>query len=492
MKRSTTILAIVAFACAAAVAIVELGPRRAQQIQQDNRRRLLATTPEAISRLSLLVDGEAVELERLGDTAWQILQPISSPAETVTVQSLLETLTSATAEPIDADPADLTPFGLDRPQQIFTLALPEGVLTNIAIGSETFDSSGLYARVDEGPIRILDRTVETQLTPSLFALRDKTLAAWPVEDLVALSIRNSNTEIALARQASAWTIEAPQRLDPDGDALAELFNQLRFVQASSFVSETKTNLANYGLDAPAIELIARFTNGGTQTLSLGIATNSAAPSIFATSTTTEAIATLPRDTVDRLPTSLLELRDKSLGPISVAPIGQMTIEAADPTLRRTLTPSNNPEALFDDWVLSDQPDRAISAENLLTPLIDARAIDFVPPDDLDATAALSNPSIALTFQPIEEIGNAPLVLEFALQGDRLYVRSSARSDILLLDPAFYDLLAAALGTLKPLSSDRDAPLGHLSSIALMALTPAPLPSLEEEVRGWGPDANGTE
>lgn len=452
MKRNTAILVAVALVCSFGIAILELGPQRVQQQRRVQSEQLLQILPEEVKSLTIQKADETIVLDRIGDSRWQLLRPLETQAETGTVQLLIEGLVSAEAPPIgggeDSATVDLDAFGLALPQQTLIVEREEGE-SRILFGDNTFDNSGMYVQVDSGPIRILELSLTPQLTPSLYALRDKSLTDWAVADLQTFEVVTQDETIALVRQDDSWRLENRPNVPLDASAFADTLSQASFLQASQFVAETQSELATYGLDSPTLVLKAGLADGSTQTLAIGSQMQTDPSSVYAISSERDGVVGIATTNLDTIAKTEFELRDGSLGPISSFPTGKIAIVSSDPALSRSLSPATSSDAGSEQWTISDDPDRLISIDAFLTPLSDARAKQFLPADDATATVLLENPSFSIELSPLEGVANDPLMLEFAPSETELYVRTSYNPDILLLDRQFYDLLETAISTFKP-------------------------------------------
>ena len=452
MKRNTAILVAVALACGLGMAIVELGPQRVKQQQQQAELQLLTIAPEDVTGIEFQEGGETISLEKDPTGNWQLLQPLKSAAETITVQSLINTVTSAEAPTLASaegePPTELESFGLMEPERTILLIHANGTST-IEIGENTFDNSGIYLQVDDGPIRILEATLAPQLSPTLFSLRDKTLVDWTAETLKELEISTPDSSIVLVKQDNDWQLGDRPDVPLSAADVTDTLSQSSYLQANRFIAETKEDLNSYGLDSPSLQLTATLADGSVQTLAIGSSLEGEPESLYAMSSERDPVVALSGSTLESIASTELELRDRSLGPISNFPLGEIVFTAADDSLNRSLSVATSPDSAPDDWEISDQPERLVSINSFLTPLSDARANRFISAEDTSASTLLHSPSISITLKPLEGVANDPLILEFAPREEELYVRTSHNPDILVLDRQFYDLLEAAIGTFKP-------------------------------------------
>ncbi|MEL7082930.1 MAG: DUF4340 domain-containing protein [Cyanobacteria bacterium J06597_1] len=468
MKRNTAILVGIALLCGVGVTIVELGPQRVRQQQQLQAQQLLTVTAEEVEGLEIEEGNLAVSLVKDDSDRWQLLEPVEAPAEPLVVQSIITVLTSADAPAITGNtdassgleastnedtfsPDELEAFGLSTPQQTIVLRHAGGTST-IRVGGLTFDDTGQYLQVDDGPVRVLDIALTSQLSTSLFALRDKSLVDWTPDLVQALTVIGPDETVELDQQEGNWQLsDRPDVLLSD-EAIADTLSQTQYLQASQFVAETQENLAEYGLETPSLQIEVTLTDGSTQTISIGEPVPGTPTARHAMSSERAGIVAIEASTLEAIATTELDLRDRSLGQLSSALIGEIAISSSDLSQDITLSPSTAPDTTADQWDVSGQSDRTIAIEEFLIPLQDARANSFLPVDDPTATSLLDSSAISIRVSPVEGVANDPLTLEFAPGDEVLYVRTSHIPDeILTLDLQYYELLIAAIGTLAPSS-----------------------------------------
>ncbi|MEM9568696.1 MAG: DUF4340 domain-containing protein [Cyanobacteria bacterium P01_E01_bin.34] len=461
MKRNTAILVGLALLCGVGVTIVELGPQRVRQQQQLQEQQLLTITAEEVEGLEIQEGNLEASLAKDDSDRWQILEPVEAPAESLVVQSMITVLTSADAPAItdntdtssaneDASSPDaLEAFGLSVPQQTIALHHAGGTST-ISIGGLTFDDTGQYVQVDNGPVRVLDTALTSQLSTSLFALRDKSLVDWTAERVQALTVIGPDETVELEQQEGNWQLsDRPDALLSD-EAIADTLSQTQFLQASHFVTETQENVAEYGLESPSLQIEVTLIDDSIQTIAVGDPLPGTPTARHAMSSQRTGIVAIETSTLEAIATTELEFRDRSLGQLSSPLIGEIAISSPDLSQDITLSPSTAPDSAADQWDISGQSERTIAIEEFLIPLRDARANAFLPADDPTAASLLNNSPLTIRVSPVDGIANDPLTLEFSPGDEVLYARTSHIPDeILTLDRQFYDLLTAAIGTLEP-------------------------------------------
>lgn len=92
-------------------------------------------------------DGQVTGLVRQ-DTGWQLIQPVSEPADTAAVDSALQNLASLTVQDRLLTPPTDELMGFNDPLYTIIFTLQGGQATKLVLGSETPLKTGYYARLD--------------------------------------------------------------------------------------------------------------------------------------------------------------------------------------------------------------------------------------------------------------------------------------------------------------------------------------------------------
>ena len=505
LKRNTAVLLALAIGLALVVLVLNQVDQQ-QQEQRQQESRLFTFAPEEVEQIRIETlpeeedneDPQVIQLIRETDT-WQLQEPISSPADVFTVDSLLQTASDLQpAEDLEqtGQESDLEPFGLDPAQETLSFTLSGGETQTLTLGNLDFDGTGIYALSDEDQLLTIPRSAQGRLSPNLFALREKTLLTLQRDQIQTLEIQKATAEapdverIQLTQTDSGWQIQAPRVLQVDQAAVDRLVNPLLSLQASGFAAENQTDLESYGLDQPQTELIITLAPSEPQAeeeetemteepirIALG-STDDTGSGVYVLTSTTTTVATLPLSTVQGLQPTLSQLRDKQMAQIDPEQVIEVTIEAQEADLSRSLLPSTatpapsptpeeeteaseavedlagldsiSTEEPAEDlgrlWEISDQ-DRVVNLDPLFTALNQGRARTFLSPQDPRAEQALSDPLFSLRFDLEDE--EEDLLFRFAEDEDQIYAEVPGRRDILILERTALNSIRSALEDLKP-------------------------------------------
>ncbi|MBY0459382.1 MAG: DUF4340 domain-containing protein, partial [Gemmataceae bacterium] len=238
------------------------------------------------------------------------------PADKVTVDELLNRLVSFRGDPLaDRYPADPKAEGLD-PATATSVTVrvrekrPDGEPDapareyKMLLGAPDLAKGRFPVQLSGWPrVAFLDDRLPTGpnagwLTPLLFPERVSALFTRPAvayrarklldtagARLVAVSVggespfalKQENTENAL----DTWKLTAPVYSGTDPGNVAALVGQLRDLQATEFIAEKPSDVAEYGLDKPKLTITIAFNNDRTYKLEIGRARPGKQGEVFA-------------------------------------------------------------------------------------------------------------------------------------------------------------------------------------------------------------------
>lgn len=134
--------------------------------------------PEKIQEIQWLRGTEVVHLKK--NKVWEIVQPVSAPADPAVVNNILRTLSGLTPEKrFSVSEKDWKEFGLDAPR-VKVLFLNQGKWIEIQIGKKTPVGIDSYVRVSNSPdLFLLPEYLVGELDQDLSALKEKKVKEGP-------------------------------------------------------------------------------------------------------------------------------------------------------------------------------------------------------------------------------------------------------------------------------------------------------------------------
>ncbi len=227
---------------------------------------LLKFDREKVDAIDVSAGGKTLEIDKQGGD-WKITRPVQTKADFGSVEGLVGKLQTAQMKSIVADnpsPADLTKYGLDKPEATVNLNAGSSRATLI-IGAKAPDGNTLYARDASKPAVV---TVEASLLDDLKKgaddYRRKDLFEFRPFNATHLELTRDGQTVVLDRvkgqgenAPDKWHRASPNPADVDKDKMDGLLSKLSNMRASSFVDST----AKTGTDKPALVVSVKFDDG---------------------------------------------------------------------------------------------------------------------------------------------------------------------------------------------------------------------------------------
>jgi hypothetical protein len=236
-------------------------------------REVLKFDLDAVNAIQRQMTGSDLEIVKKDDT-WKITKPTEQPADTLTVEGLLEKTFRLRGKRVAAYPAkDLKPFGLDSPVASVILKLDaQGKATShtIKIGktvedADKKDSGDRYAVVDQSDVVVvLGDDLARQLVAEPLQFRDRNLASF--SDADKLELERGTRKVAFTKVDGTWKMTAPVKADAEDGDIEDFLKGLLRLRADELVADKSSKGAAYGLDKPLA--LWRIKSGDKEVLSM--------------------------------------------------------------------------------------------------------------------------------------------------------------------------------------------------------------------------------
>ena len=184
--------------------------------------------------------GERTLLRKGDDGKWQIVEPQPLRADQDTVNSMVSTLSSLSADKlVEEKAADLSPYGLNKPGLTVKVARKDGKTSDVAIGDEVLTGSGSYAKVAGDPrVFTIASFTKTSLEKTANDLRDKRLLTFDSEKLTRVNVNAKGQDVEFGKNnQNEWQILKPKPLRADGSQVEELIRKLKDAKMDTGVLE---------------------------------------------------------------------------------------------------------------------------------------------------------------------------------------------------------------------------------------------------------------
>ena len=276
----------------------------------------------------------------------------------------------------------------------------------------------------------------------------KKLFSTPLNDVESLSLTFPDHRISARKiDETHWELIEPQGIDADSDEWNSLVASLGQIEKGSSVS-TNPELAQYGLDKPAVTVLAKLKDGKTVGVLFGSENPKKSDTYTKLSEAPEVFLS-PASAGKSFQKSLTELRNKKILEIAPEDIDSVRIENGKSVLEFQKTGA--------DWRVKTPMDLKADGEEItgfLGIIQSARAAEFAKADVSAASAGLSPPSVKVTLHDAKAKADRVLSLGSSPAKDQYYAQDSSRPAIMIIGKDVADKAR------RPLIDWRDRAIAH--------------------------------
>jgi hypothetical protein len=332
--QTTAVLAVILIALGVFYYVYEvrLGPEREKT--EGRKGRVFTAEPADVTEVELKRPDSVVKLKREGD-GWQILEPVQARGDRGPIDETVTSVVTARMDrEIEAAPAALGDFGLDKPAAEITLRLKDGKQLGLILGAKSPTGVWVYAREAGKPsVFVVGDSVLRDTTRPLADFRDKAVIAFDQKDVTGLEVVTRDEAIAVEMADGRWKLSRPRALPADGDTVREFLEKLRAARVREFVAETPRSLEPFGLDRPVKVSIhtGRDQDRATKTLLFGRADPSK-KGVYAMRAGGSSVVVVPDETWAAVPKNVAVLRDKTVVAVERDKVTRLEIESPKGTV----------------------------------------------------------------------------------------------------------------------------------------------------------------
>jgi Domain of unknown function (DUF4340) len=208
------------------------------------------------------------------DGSWKLIQPIEAEAEQADLEEFLNGLNHLRAAELVADkPADLKPYGLDKPQARWRIVAGEKVILDLLIGAQEMgkeqskEGQRCYAKLANGSLVFLLNPALT--TRVLGEYRSRTIwAPLDASQIERLSYGYPQKPFVLDKRENEWHIAGEPESKVKAEAVKDTLDALAGLKAARYVQDTGADRQLYGLEPPQLTLEVQ-TPAGKRMLQIG-------------------------------------------------------------------------------------------------------------------------------------------------------------------------------------------------------------------------------
>jgi hypothetical protein len=293
--------------------------------------RMFKVEAKDIARIDLRYpNNREIVLELGPHDRWTITKPLKVSADQAAADDLARSVAGLeTTKTVAEEPKDLALFGLKPPRATITVSLKDKKeLPAIYVGKATPIGFSTYVRLAGKPaVMITSSTFGTKMTKEVDDLRDRQLLP-PVDaaDKVVIEHRPGET-IELAKKDGDWSIVKPASYRADANVVTGLLSNLTNGRISRFVSDSPSNLAEYGLEQPTLNVSVSIGKGPPQSLAFGKQTSSGGEQdYYVKRADSQSVYTVPDWIFKEVNKTVTDLRDKTVLTFDPSNVGLVRVE----------------------------------------------------------------------------------------------------------------------------------------------------------------------
>jgi Domain of unknown function (DUF4340) len=293
---------------------------------------LLNLDHKHISGIDLRYPDRELELVRNPNHTWNILKPIKADSDQGAVDGLTETIANAQlTRTIEEKPDSLKPFGLDKPAVTLTVTTDDkGVLPALLVGRISPVSNAVYVKLANQPAVLMTTgDFVGAITKTVNDLRSHELMTFNMDDANQIVLHSGvNQPIEIDRQGGQWRIVTPGHYAADSDTVAQILTALVDARIADFVTDAPTDLGQYGLKNPQIEVSVFSGKDKTQhALLFGLEQPQASKkAVYVKRGGEDSVYTVEDALLAKVNLGLFDLRDKTVMGFDPLKVGRLEIE----------------------------------------------------------------------------------------------------------------------------------------------------------------------
>jgi hypothetical protein len=377
-------------------------------------RKLTDLIAAQVSRVILKTPAGEMELQKKGDH-WEILKPLRAPGDDQKIGDLIAQVTASRIQQfVTDDHGDLHVYGLAEPRGAITLFTQkdkaagrtdsssgeQGQLLQIG-GVPEKEKDQIYVRfAPRGFVYTLPKKIEEILSTKPDDLRDRRLVRIDTNVLDRITIdAPGKGKTILARKDENWTIASRNNAPANAGEIRRFIDTLQNERVTKFVEDVASNLPQYGLDKPQLQLtFSSFASENTAETKAGeepFATITFGKvdgdNVYARMADEPFVVAVRRTLLDQIPIDPLQWQELSIFKFNPEQIHRLSV-STDKELALERDENNQWR-----WLKGSGQINQTNLQSLLKALSNLRAVRWAGPTV--AQQGFDKPQFAITFTP---------------------------------------------------------------------------------------------
>jgi hypothetical protein len=236
---------------------------------EDATKKLFNVKADDITSVTLKYPGQEIEVRRT-DGVWKMVKPLQTDADKSAIGTLTREIADADIKRVvDEHPANLAPFGLDKPAVTLVVGTKDKTFPGVEVGKNAPIGYSVYVKTTDKPgVMLTSGGFGPGTKRTVSDLRDHTLMSFNADDVSKLVIRQGGSApVELHKEQGKWEIVKPAKYQADSDRVHTMLASLANARIDDFTTDNPSNVAQYGLANPALE-VSVYTGPGQSQQSL--------------------------------------------------------------------------------------------------------------------------------------------------------------------------------------------------------------------------------
>src|SRR5688572_17910635 len=302
--------------------------------------------------------GETFTLEKSG-TDWRLTEPVSAPAESFAVDSLVRAITDARSRgAIEGADATSGATGLSNPSYRVDI-VADGKTHTVNVGAKSSVGGNVYVSVGDGKeAYIVPVSLAEQLEKPLSDYRKTQLvdvASNQVKQLVVTD-KDGKVTVRAQKQGEDWHLVEPMKMPAEKSEIDDMIFAATGLRAVEFVSENAADAPKYQLNKPQLTVALSTEAPATQPATQPATAPTTAPAsgktivfgrhddvlkknVYAMVSGTPSIAKVAATAIESFNKKPIELRDKRAVNIDPEQVSKLSFTA---DVAATTQPTSKP------------------------------------------------------------------------------------------------------------------------------------------------------
>jgi Domain of unknown function (DUF4340) len=419
-----------------------------RELAQTRKGRVFSAEAADVTAVELKRPDDTVALKRDGDV-WRVTAPIGARGNRGTIDETLTTILTAKIDrEIDAKPASLADFGLEKPAAQVALTLKDGKQLGLDIGAKSPTGVWVYAREHGKPaVFALSDSVLRDATRPVVDFRDRTILAFERRDVTGVDIVTDAETITVEPAGDKWKITRPATLAADAAEMNDLLEKLATAKVKDFVAEAPRSREAYGLERPLRISVhtGKDKDRSSRTLLVG-RTDAEKKGLYAMRDGESSVLLLPEEIAKLVPRNVGAIRNKQLVEFERDRVTRIDLESSKGVV--TLVRDK------DRWTITAPqalPADQVEAGALLARLRELRAQAFLAEDASGVARYVPKATVKVT---LTEQTGPPTTVVLAPSSERrggqpsAYAAVADKGPVILVEAKALDDLARSVNELR--------------------------------------------